>query len=136
MLLSFLHKCLEIMSSRAIFTLLIKIKVLIGITPSGAISFVSDKYEWAVYDKEFFKKSKISDKINPGDLVMVDRGFNIRDILLQKGAYIVIPPFVGNRTNLSQEEEAQTRVIAKLRIHVERVIERIKNIKCVRKLYP
>lgn len=75
------------------------------------------------------------DKINPGDLVMVDRGFNVRDILLQKGADIVIPPFFGNRTNLSQEE-AQTRVIAKLRIHVERVIERIKNIKFVRKLYP
>lgn len=103
-------------------------KVLIGITPSGAISFVSDVYEGAISDKEIFKKSKIMDKINPGDLVMVDRGFNVRDILLQKGADIVIPPILGNRTNLSQQEEAQTRVIAKLRIHVERVIERIKKI--------
>lgn len=74
-------------------------------------------------------------KINPGDLVMVDRGFNVRDILLQKGADIVIPPFLGNRTNLSQQQGTQTRVIVKLRIHVERVIERIKNITFVRKLY-
>lgn len=75
------------------------------------------------------------DKINPGDLVMVDRGFNVRDILLQKCADIVIPPFFGNRTNLSQEE-AQTRVIAKLRIHVERVIERIKKYKICKKIVP
>lgn len=49
-------------------------------------------------DKEVFKKSKIMDKINPGDLVMVDRGFNVRD-MLQKDADIVNPPFLGNRTN-------------------------------------
>ncbi|XP_062601105.1 uncharacterized protein LOC134262791 [Saccostrea cucullata] len=111
-------------------------KVLIGITPSGAISFVSDVYEGSISDKEIFKKSKIMDKINPGDLVMVDRGFNVRDILLQKGADIVIPPFLGNRTNLSPQEEAQTRVIAKLRIHVERVIERIKKYKICKKIVP
>ena len=56
--------------------------MLIGITPSGAISFVSYVYEGASSDKELFKKSKIIDKINPEDLVMVDRGLNIRDILL------------------------------------------------------
>ncbi|XP_062620141.1 uncharacterized protein LOC134281722 [Saccostrea cucullata] len=111
-------------------------KVLIGITPSGAISFVSDVYEGSISDKEIFKKSKIMDKINPGDLVMVDRGFNVRDILLQKGADIVIPPFLGNRTNLSPQEEAQTRAIAKLRIHVERVIERIKKYKICKKIVP
>lgn len=58
-------------------------KALIGITPSGAIAFGSDMYEGAIYDKDIFKKSKIMDKINPGDLVMVDWGFNVRDILLQ-----------------------------------------------------
>lgn len=85
--------------------------------------------------KAIFKKSKIMDKINPSDLVMVDRGFNVRDILLQKGAAIVIPPFLEKRTNLSQQEE-QTRVIAKLRIHVERVIERINKYKIGKKIVP
>lgn len=61
-------------------------------------------YEKAIADKEHLKKSKSIDKINTGDLVMVDREFNVRDILLQKGADIVIPPFWGNKTNLSQEE--------------------------------
>lgn len=111
-------------------------KVLIGITPSGAISFVSDVYEGSISDKDIFKKSEILDKLDNGDLVMVDRGFNIRDLLLKKGADIVIPPFLGNRPSLTPKEEAQTRVIAKLRIHVERVIERMKKFKILKKTVP
>lgn len=60
---------------------------------------------------------------------MVDRVFNIRDLLLKKGADIVIPSYLGDRANLTPQEEAQTRTIAKLRIHVERVIERMKKFK-------
>lgn len=67
---------------------------------------------------------------------MVDRGFNIRDLLLKKGADIVIPPFLGDRANLTPQEEAQTRTIAKLRIHVERVIERMKKFKILKKIVP
>ncbi|KAK3107264.1 hypothetical protein FSP39_010620 [Pinctada imbricata] len=111
-------------------------KVLIGITPSGAISFVSDVYEGSISDKDIFKKSGILNKLNEGDLVMVDRGFNIRELLLKKGADIVIPPFLGDRSNLTPNEEAQTRVIAKLRIHVERVIERMKKFKILKKIVP
>ena len=111
-------------------------KVLVGITPSGAISFISDVYEGSISDKDIFKKSGILNKLNEGDLVMVDRGFNIRDLLLKKGADIVIPPFLGDRANLTPQEEAQTRTIAKLRIHVERVIERMKKFKILKKIVP
>ena len=111
-------------------------KVLIGITPAGAISFVSDVHEGSISDKDILKRSKILDLLNPGDLVMVDRGFNVRDLLLQKGADIVIPPFLGDRSSLTPREEAQTRVIAKLRIHVERAIERMKKFKILKKIVP
>ena len=68
---------------------------------------------------------------------MVDRRFNVRGMLLEKGAHIVIPPFLGNRSNLSPQEETQTRIIAKLRIPVEILIERIKKYKIwKKKLYP
>lgn len=63
-----------------------KCKVLVGITQSGAISFISDVYESSISDKDIFKKSGILNKLNEGDLVLVDRGFNIRDLLLKKGA--------------------------------------------------
>ena len=63
-------------------------KVLVGITPSGAISFISDVYEGSISDKDIFKKSGILNKLNEGDLVMVDRGFNICDLLLKKKVQI------------------------------------------------
>lgn len=87
-------------------------------------------------DKDIFKESGILNKLNEGDLVMVDRGFNVRDLLLKKGADIVIPPYLGDRANLTPQEEAQTRTIAKLRIHVERVIERMKKFKILKKIVP
>ena len=108
-------------------------KVLIGITPSGAISFVSDVYEGSISDKDIFKKSGILDLVEKGDLVMVDRGFQVRDLLLEKGADIVIPPSLAGRDHLTPQEEALTRNIAKKRIHVERVIERMKKFKILKK---
>lgn len=54
---------------------------MIGIIFLGVILFVFDVYEGVIFDKEIFKKSKIMDKINLGDLVMVDWGFNVWDIL-------------------------------------------------------
>ena len=111
-------------------------KVLIGITPSGAVSFVSDVCEGSISDKEILKKSGLLDKLQPGDLVMVDRGFNVRDLLLEKGADIVIPPFLAGRDKLTPEEASRTRIIAKLRIHVERVIERMKKFKILKKIVP
>lgn len=56
--------------------------------------------------------------------------------LLKTGADIVIPPYLGDRANLTPQEEAQTRTIAKLRIHVERVIERMKKFKILKKIVP
>lgn len=45
---------------------------------------------------------------------------------MKKGADIVIPPFLGDKANLTPQEGAHTRTIVKLRIHVERVVERMK----------
>lgn len=111
-------------------------KVLIGITQSGAISFVSDVYEGSISDKDILKKSGLLDMLEPRDIVMVDRGFNVRDLLLERGADIVIPPFLGGRAHLTPQEEGQTRAIAKLRIHVKRVIERMKKFKILKKHVP
>ncbi len=37
------------------------------------------------------------DNIEPGDAVMVDRGFNIGDLLLQCGAKLHMPPLSRNK---------------------------------------
>lgn len=57
--------------------------------------------------------------IKPGDLVLADRGFTITDLLLVKHATLNIPPFLGQRSKFTAQEELKTRRIAKARINVE-----------------
>lgn len=113
---------------------------MIGITPIGNITFVSSLYGGNTSDRHIAEKENI-DKIEPGDAVMVDRGFNIGDRLLQKGAKLHMPPFTrkkkdGKGKALNQKEILETREIAALRIHVERAIGRIKTFKALRNLTP
>ncbi|XP_006824990.1 uncharacterized protein LOC100378599 [Saccoglossus kowalevskii] len=108
-------------------------KVLIGIAPSGAITYVSDAFEGSISDKEIVQKSGFLDLLSEGDLILADRGFTIRDLLFEKKADLNIPPFLGNRDKLSAAEEIQTKQIARVRIHVERAIERIKKFRLLKK---
>jgi len=104
-------------------------KSLIGVAPNGSIVFVSDLFEGSISDRSIVEKSGFLDYINPGDLVLADRGFTIEDVLLARQAVLNIPPFLGKRNKFTPGEELKTRRIAKARIHVERVIERVKKYK-------
>lgn len=75
-------------------------KVLVGIILFGVIFFIFDVYESLMFDKDIFKESGILNKLNEGDFVMVDWGFNIWDLLLKKGVDIVIFLYLGDRVNL------------------------------------
>lgn len=107
------------------------VKVLIGITLRGLITFVSNPYGGNTLDRHIAETELIG-KLEPGDAVMVDSGFNIGDLVLQRRAKLHMPPFTrndstGRRKALNQSEILKTRKIASLRIHVERAIERMKN---------
>ena len=66
---------------------------------------------------------------------MADRGFNIRDLLLRKNAFLNIPAFSDGK-QLSGRAVGKSRKIASLRIHVERAMERLKNFKMVQGVIP
>ena len=104
-------------------------KVLVGCTPNGAVNFVSDLYVSAISDVELTRKcgpiQKLDGKQNIS--VMADRGFTIRDQLSTINVGLNIPPFMEGRARLLSEEVQRGRKIASLRIHIERVIGRIKN---------
>ena len=102
-------------------------KALVGISPSGAITFVSKLFPGSISDKELTRKSGLIDLLESGDSVMADRGFNIEDDLIVKGVHLNIPPFLRGKQQLEEGELIVTRRIASLRIHVERAMERIKN---------
>ena len=55
------------------------IKILIGITPQGTISYVSDAWGRCTSDKFLTENCNILNKRLPGDMVMPDRGFTIAE---------------------------------------------------------
>ena len=98
------------------------IKVLMGITPQGVISFISESWGGRVSDKYLTEHCGFLKKLLPGDIVLADRGFDIADSVGVMQAALHIPAFTKGKSQLSAEEIEQTRTIANVLIHVERVI--------------
>ncbi|PFX14829.1 hypothetical protein AWC38_SpisGene20985 [Stylophora pistillata] len=98
------------------------IKVLIGITPQGTISFVSQAWGGRTSDKFIAENCGILDKLVPGDTVIADRGFTISESVGLKSGKLVIPAFTKGKAQLDPVDVERSRGIASVRIHVERVI--------------
>jgi hypothetical protein len=102
------------------------VKMLLGVAPSGAASFVSDCFEGCISDREIVVKSGFLDYIEKGDLILADRGFNISDLLSKKGAKLNIPPFLKGKDHFTLNETQKGKIMTKARIHVERFNQRFK----------
>lgn len=98
------------------------VKVLIGITPQGAISYVSEAWGGRTSDKFLTENCGFLENLLPGDLVLADRGFTIQEQIWFKHADLNIPAFTKGKNQLDPYEIEKTRKIANVRIHVERVI--------------
>ena len=70
-------------------------------------------------DKHLTKSCGILNHLLPGDVVLADRGFDIRDSLGMLQARLHIPAFTKGKSQLSALEVEDTRIIANVRIHVE-----------------
>jgi hypothetical protein len=57
---------------------------------------------------------------------MADKGFTVENILRKKMVSLNIPPILRDKGRFSKQDIEETESIASLRIHVERVIRRIK----------
>ena len=98
------------------------VKYLIGISPQGTVTFISDGWGGRTSDKHIVEKSGLLNNLVPSDIIMADRGFNIADDVAFYHAKLVIPDFTKGRKQLHPLEVENTRKIASVRIHVERVI--------------
>lgn len=103
------------------------LKGLIGISPGGTVTFISQLYTGSISDREIVVRSGLLDlPFSGGDSVMADKGFTIED-LLPLGVSLNIPPFLGSANQMPAQDVIRTQEIASLRIHVERAINKIKN---------
>ena len=103
-------------------------KGLVGIAPSGGITFISELYDGSISDVEIVQRCGIlkKDLWDESDSLMADRGFNIENLLKPLGVSLNIPALLHGREQLTNEEVTENQTIASVRIHVERAIQRIK----------
>lgn len=103
------------------------VKFLIGITPQGVICYISNAWGGRTSDKQIVENTNFLNNIVPGDIVLADRGFLIKEALAVLQAELLIPAFTKGKDQLHPLDIEETRHLANVRIHVERVIGIIKN---------
>lgn len=129
---NFLDRCSTYSNCKSLAT----VKFLIGITPQGTISYISQGYRGRssdVYKTDDSKHIAVvasDEKVikNPlsGDVVLADRGFLISESVALMMAELITPAFKETRSQLTQLEIENSRRVSNVRIHVERVIGQLK----------
>ncbi|CAM1313866.1 Uncharacterised protein g6372 [Pycnogonum litorale] len=103
------------------------LKLLVGCSPSGLITFVSNCFGGRSSDKAITAKSGVIEKLERYvDDVMVDKGFFIDQLCAEHNIGLIRPAFLRQANQFSKSAAVSTYDIARARVHVERAIQRIK----------
>lgn len=102
------------------------LKFLIGVSPGGLITYISQPYGGRASDRSLFVQSGLIQKMNSSDAIMVDKGFLIDDLCMSKNIQIIRPPFLKNKIQFSKSEALLNKDIASARVHIERINQRLK----------
>lgn len=91
------------------------------------VNFISEGFGGRTTDATIVEKSQYLNILSPKSEVMADRGFkHIESLLQKKGCKLIRPPSVLSNSQPTKSEVIETRRIASLRIHIERVIRRLR----------
>lgn len=103
------------------------IKYLVSCTPNGLVNYISPGFGGRITDTCLVESCDFINCLEPGMNVMADRGFkHVEQYLRQHGVLLVRPPSVIAGNKLTKTEARETKQIASLRIHIERVIRRLR----------
>ena len=105
------------------------LKCMVGISPSGAISFISEVYGGSISDKELFRRSNLLQLLEAGDSVLADRGFVVEKEIKSIGCTLHTPLFLKDKIQFNLIERKENKKISRHRVHVERAIGSIKKFK-------
>ena len=116
------------------------LKTMIGCTPRGVVSYVSDTYGGSASDRQIVEKSKLlkpeEEMFRKKDSVMADRGIMVQDLFAARDVFVNTPTMLKGKSQLEPEDVVKDRRVASKRIHVERVIGLGKTFKILKKELP
>ena len=81
-------------------------------SPTGCIAYISAAWGGRVSDKVITQQCEFLKFIDPGDVILADRGFNVQDDIAIKGGKLEIPAFTRGKQQLSREEVEKSRQLA------------------------
>ncbi|XP_028414129.1 uncharacterized protein LOC114537197 [Dendronephthya gigantea] len=110
-------------------------KLLVSLSPICHFNFVSELYSGSISDKSIVQRSGFLNALEANDVVMADKGFNIQDILALHHVYLLAPPIMA-KNKISEQAVTLTRRIARARVHVERMIRKLKLFRILRSPIP
>ena len=109
---------------------------MIACSRAGAVSFLSEGWGGRVSDKEITANSGILSLVERGDLILADRGISIESELAIQGAVLKIPSFTKGKKQLTAKEVEKSRQLSNVRIHIERVIGRLRKFNILNSTIP
>ena len=80
------------------------VKVLVGLSETGAVTFMSEAYGGSTSDRQVFERNGLLQKLEANDVVLADRGFNIQNLLLRRNVRLDIPDFDPQKGQLEQKQ--------------------------------
>ena len=108
------------------------VKVLVGASPGGLVTYVSEAYCGSTSDRQICERSHLTSSCQPGDSIMADKGFNVQDLFEHNYISVNIPTFLKNKNRLSAGTVLKDRKIASKRVHIERLIGLAKTYKILK----
>ncbi|KAF7709366.1 uncharacterized protein LOC124383076 [Silurus meridionalis] len=108
-----------------------ELKYVIGVAPQGAVMFVSRGAPGNISDKTLVESCGLLHKLLPGDVVLAEHDFGIKDLVGAHRADILIPRSELHETeqsNLDTIDEPSLAASQRVNVHkhVERIIQMVK----------
>ncbi|KAK6181942.1 hypothetical protein SNE40_009718 [Patella caerulea] len=108
------------------------VKILVGATPGGLISYVSPAYGGSTSDRQIVERSGLMTLCDPCDSIMADKGFNVQHIFASYAVAINMPSFFSKKNRIDGKTVQKDRAISSKLVHIERLIGLAKTFKIMR----
>ena len=96
---------------------------------------MSKLYRRSISDNQLTKECGFIEQLNSGDIIMADKGFNVQDLFALKHVRLLAPPII-SKGKVSAKATTMTRRIAKMRVHVEQMIRKLKCFQLIHTVIP